>query len=421
MAKRVRDTNLESKAAREKLKPRGDPYYRTIDKGLHVGFRRGKNAAVWVMRTYVGDGNYKVENIAKAEGAFDANGIDVLDWWQAVDRARAILQGRTAGDGPTSPYTVGNALTDYLVHAKERQKSFRDTQLTVEKLIRPIFGEIEIAKLTKRDISDWHNKLAATPRRLRTKKGKEQKYAAGEMDDVVKRQRKSTANRVLTVLKAALNLAFRDEHVTDDKAWRVESFEDVDTARIRSLSVPEAQRLINASATDFRKLVQAALQTGCRYGELCRLKVSDFNAAAETLAIHVSKTGQPRHINLTDEGVEFFKSLTAGREGAALMLTKADGSAWRESHQSRPMVEACKQGKISPPVKFHELRHTWASLSVMNGMPLMVVAKNLGHVDTRMVEKHYGHLTPSYVKEAIRAGAPRFGLVEKTNVQTLQS
>ena len=36
------------------------------------------------------------------------------------------------------------------------------------------------------------------------------------------------------------------------------------------------------------------------------------------------------------------------------------------------------------------------------GMPLPVVAKNLGHADTRMVEKHYGHLAPSYVAEAVR-------------------
>jgi hypothetical protein len=44
-----------------------------------------------------------------------------------------------------------------------------------------------------------------------------------------------------------------------------------------------------------------------------------------------------------------------------------------------------------------------------SGVPLLVVAKNLGHADTRMVEKHYGHLAPSYVADAIGAGAPRFG------------
>ena len=44
------------------------------------------------------------------------------------------------------------------------------------------------------------------------------------------------------------------------------------------------------------------------------------------------------------------------------------------------------------------------------GAPLMVVARNLGHKDTRMVEKHYGHLAPSYIADAIRAAAPKFGI-----------
>jgi len=45
----------------------------------------------------------------------------------------------------------------------------------------------------------------------------------------------------------------------------------------------------------------------------------------------------------------------------------------------------------------------------MAGMPLMVVARNLGHASTKMVEAHYGHLAPSYVRDAVRRSAPRFG------------
>ena len=45
----------------------------------------------------------------------------------------------------------------------------------------------------------------------------------------------------------------------------------------------------------------------------------------------------------------------------------------------------------------------------MAGGPLLVVAKNLGHADTRMVETHYGYLSASFVADAIRAAAPRFG------------
>ena len=68
------------------------------------------------------------------------------------------------------------------------------------------------------------------------------------------------------------------------------------------------------------------------------------------------------------------------------------------------MRQANKRAHIDPPIGFHI--HTWASHAVVNGPPLLVVAKNLGHKDTRMVEKHYGHLAPSFVADAIRAGAP---------------
>ena len=76
------------------------------------------------------------------------------------------------------------------------------------------------------------------------------------------------------------------------------------------------------------------------------------------------------------------------------------------------MIAACARAKIVPRVGFHQLRHTWASLTVMNGTPLPVVARNLGYADTRMVEKHYGHLAPSYVADTIRKNAPRFGKVD---------
>jgi len=55
---------------------------------------------------------------------------------------------------------------------------------------------------------------------------------------------------------------------------------------------------------------------------------------------------------------------------------------------------------------------------VMGGMPLMVVARNLGHADTRMVERHYGHLAPSYVAESVRKHGPKFGKTP-SNVRAL--
>jgi integrase len=100
------------------------------------------------------------------------------------------------------------------------------------------------------------------------------------------------------------------------------------------------------------------------------------------------------------------------------MLPKADGSPWGPSQQNRRIEEASEHAKIVPPATFHVLRHTWASHAVMARMPLMVMAKNLGHRDTRMVELHYGHLAPSYVADEIRTKAPRFGF-EPGNVTAI--
>ena len=83
------------------------------------------------------------------------------------------------------------------------------------------------------------------------------------------------------------------------------------------------------------------------------------------------------------------------------------------------MKEACQHAKIEPPASFHVLRHTYASLTIMAGCPLMVVARNLGHADTRMVERHYGHMAPSYMAEAIRAAVPRFGITANETVVAL--
>ena len=53
-------------------------------------------------------------------------------------------------------------------------------------------------------------------------------------------------------------------------------------------------------------------------------------------------------------------------------------------------------------------------------MPLLVIAKNLGHRDTHMVEHHCGHLAPSFIVEAIHAGAPFYGFATDSTVVPLQ-
>ena len=154
---------------------------------------------------------------------------------------------------------------------------------------------------------------------------------------------------------------------------------------------------------------KAALLTGARYGELAAMTVADFSRDSGTVHIRTSKAGRARHVVLNHEGLALFERLSAGRAGDHRIFLKANGTVWGKSHQHRPLKAACGRANILAALDFHSLRHSWASLSIMAGAPLLVVAQNLGHADTRMVERHYGHLAQSFVADTIRRTAPTFG------------
>jgi integrase len=421
MARTVKDAKLESRTARSGLEARGKPYWRTLDPGLHIGYRKGRDAGKWVARFYTGQQTYDVETIAIADDSSDANGVDVLSFAQAQTLARKRRDDRSrSAAGITGPYTVNDAMADYLVFLENHRKSADTARFRYEAFIREPLGKIEVGALKAKQINNWHADLAKTPVRLRTRKGAAQQFAPMGTDDEAKRRRRVSANRTLTILKAALNMAWKEGHAASDTEWRrAKPFAGVNAARIRYLTVAEAKRLVNAADPDFRQLVTAALQTGARYGELTRLKVADFDPDTGTVAVRVSKTSKPRHVVLTDEGQAFFRQVCAGRAGAETMLTKANGGPWATAHQQRPMAMAVARAKISPSISFHGLRHTWASLSVMAGMPLLIVAQNLGHRDTTMVERHYGHMSKTHVADAVRASAPKFGFAADKKIISL--
>lgn len=297
MARRVRDALLDSRAAREKLPAQAKPYYRSLGPGLHIGYRKGKTGGRWAVRLYKGGQDYTVETIAHADDKLDANGTDILDFWQAQDKARELHRQRSTGSGEiVGPYTVKRAIDDYILWMEGNRKTARDARYSADALILPELGQLDIVKLTATAIRRWHQKLVETPARARTRKGEKQNFRVLPVDDPdAERRRRATANRVLTILKAALNHAWREGKAASDAEWRrVLPFKGVNIARVRYLTVTEAQRLVNASPPAFRALVQAALQTGARYSELGRLRVEDFNRDAGTVAIRESKTGKPR-------------------------------------------------------------------------------------------------------------------------------
>jgi integrase len=435
MARSVQDSKIDSRNARDKLAARARPYYTTVIPGeLHIGYRirrrKGRGAqGRWTVRRYLGKdangvGRYQERDLGLADDHLDADGKTILDFKQAQRLANEWRRDDDGEPSPGGPLTVRDALVLYFAYLENEGRPTADAQLRANLHILPSLGKEQVDTLKTDRLRRWRADLAKLPPRVRQKTdATTPRYRMATEDDEAEtqRRRKSTANRVLTILKAALNHAFDEGHVKSNRAWgrRLKPFEDVDAARTRFLSVAEAKRLINACAPDLRNLVMAGLSTGARFGELARLTVADFNVDVATVAVWKSKSGKPRQIYLTDEGAAFFRQLCAGRDGGEVMLRKADGTAWRKSEYSRPVAAAVERAKISPPISFHGLRHSYASLAIMSGTPLQVVARNLGHRDTRMVERHYGHMGESYLKDEIRKGAPTFGFAKAGKVVAL--
>lgn len=226
-----------------------------------------------------------------------------------------------------------------------------------------------------------HLPLAEAPARLR---GGNLREARTEDE---RRARKVTANRLLKDLKAALNRALEDGLVPSGDAWRrVRPFHGVEAARAGYLEPQELRRFLNSCRPDFRELALAAAYTGARYSELAALRVEDFRPEASAVHFPKTKSGAPRFVYLSDEGLAFFERLSAGRKPTARLLLKEDGTPWGQNHHYRLTQEACKAADVEP-LGFHQPRHTYASLYLMSGGSLVALAKQLGHTSTRMVKR----------------------------------
>ena len=427
MARTVRSSTLESREARRRLPAQKKPYYVSLDQGQHLGYYKGARGGTWSARCFIGDGRYKEARIGIADDKADDDGATVFSYSTAQKAARHWCgEQLRLRDGlepqATGPYTVRDAITDYLSWYQRRGgKSHGATKNAADVHILPVLGDTRLDRLTPKKIRDWHHDIAEADAMVRRGIDGTVSYrkTTGKNDE--KRRRQATANRILTVLKAALNHAWREGKVASDDPWRrVQPFQSVDAPVVRYLTAAECKRLVNAASEDFRPLAQAALFTGCRYGEMARMEVADFNPDSDTLTVRASKSGKPRHVVLTEEARKFFDEHTAGRASDEPMFMRADGKRWGPSHQQRPLALACKNAKISPAISFHVLRHTHGSLLAMQGVPMPVIARQLGHADTRMTEKHYAHLSPDYVADTIRAHFPILNIVDESSVSRLR-
>lgn len=385
-----------TKTARVRLAARPKPYYRHVGPGKSLGYiRRAAGPGSWLVREW-NAGRYATRVLGMADDLGRADGRDVLTFEQALRKATqpAIPLPKRAG------LTVADAIDRYVKALESRSLHAREARQRADKHIIPVLGHIRVDRLSKTEIEQWLSGLVRD-----------------DPDDTDARRRsQDSANRILTVLRAALNHAFADDAnaIGSDSAWRrVKPFKAVAAARIDHFDAVQVRQLIAQAATfdaSFAALIEAGFLSGARLGELTALDVRDFSAGKKALFILKGKTGT-RTVSLSSESVTFFRELTADRLPGAVLLPRADGARWGKSEQQRPFKRAAAAAGLPPTASFYALRHSHISRAIEGLMPLTVLAENTG-TSLAMIQKNYAKVLAGTRQEFIEATAPKLRRVK---------
>jgi integrase len=420
VARQPRDHRLETREARTKLAPRKEPYWRQIVPGTFLGYYRGARGSAWLVRQREGTG-YRAQRLGTPDDQATADGAVVLSYGQAVRMATTTqLEARTArpkhyGDGQTLDAVMGAYFDGHLA-GKGSESIARQSY----RLHAATIGTKLVTALDATALRQWHKALALRPPARRKPDPKAKRKGKSEADpdrayDMTDpaniRARRSTANRILSIVKAGLNFAWENDQLPADLPtyWmKVSPFPLGEDPAPRMLERNEITRLLNASPPDLRDLLSGALMTGARYGDLRRFQARDYLSDDGLVRIAQSKTGKTLMQPLTPEGVALFDRLTAGAKPTDLIFRRADGSAWQRGYVRRPMAEAAAAAKLED-VTFKVTRATYGKLLLLATKDLEMVAKALGHSDSRITRKHYAQYLPNEVAAAV-ARLPVLGI-----------
>lgn len=280
--------SFSTKSARAKLADRKDPHWVAISPGFALGYARGKRGgSSWFAKFRDAETGERI--VAKLPGepddVLEADGDAVLSYEQALKAAHVWRDQQArrlrGGVAVTADYSVADALNDYLddkARSGSKAASLAKTRSAVNSRILPALGHVPLARLRKEQVKKWHTAAGSSAKLRRAPaEGARITAAIDETDENAVRARRATANRLLNVLKAALNHALQEGRIADDAAWKtIKPFREADAPKIHFLDADERRRLLNACDEDFRSLVLGALVTGCRYGELIDLKTVQF-------------------------------------------------------------------------------------------------------------------------------------------------
>lgn len=376
---------LDTVSARDKLKPRREPYWHRLDSGCVLGFRKMTTSSVgsWVARYRDAETG---ERPKCSLGEFTE--LPPSERFGAAKRQAEEWFSHLGRGGSAETITVKVACENYVKHIRADKGDARADDIEA-RFRRWVDGGklsgILLPKLSRAHVEGWRKKLAATPVVANP--------CAAEADQRVRQRAPASVNRDMAALRAALNYAHDHGHVTSDMAWRValRPIEKADGRRYLYLDRAQRKALIEASTPELAKLLQAMSLVPLRPGALADMTAGHFDAKLGVLTIGKDKAGADRRIKLPPATAGFFKGLAKDKQPGAPMLTRADGKPWKKDNWKVLIKVAVAAAKLPDATVAYSLRHSAITDLVTAGLDLLTVAQ-LSGTSVAMIERHYGHL-----------------------------
>jgi integrase len=226
-----------------------------------LGYRRNEGTGTWSVIAADGKGGNWVKKFGLADDREEANGEQVLTFWQAQERARKLARGgRNADDEDEGrPVTLREALDAYQADLIARGGDVHNVARVRGHLSNTLNAKT-VALLTARELRRFRDSLLA------------------------KKLRASSVNRISNALRAALNLAAaHDQRINNQTAWRIGLANIFDAAQARNviLSDQAIREIITAAfgiGPELGLLVETAAVTGARVSQIANLRVADLQA-----------------------------------------------------------------------------------------------------------------------------------------------
>lgn len=361
------NNRIDTKTAQNKLPIRKEPYWYKLSAGEFVGYRKTSlSEGSWVARK-TKNRKHKYESLHRDQNTTFSDAQKLAR--QFFERSNGVHK---------IDYTVQNAIDDYIAHMKVENsiRAAKEAQQRLTKHMPKALAKTKLSQLATNKVKSFRDGMVKTI--------DNDDYESSEKI----RKSKDSANRVMNMFKAALNLAYRNDFVSNDAPWRkVLSFKKVSRSRDIFFTDAQVNSLLLASNSDFRQLLELAINTGARYGELRELKAKDFDPKQMTLQLS-GKTGT-RTCFLSQQTTTLLKELSKLKLPDSQLLKRSDNSPWGEKDHYRPFIEAALKVNLPKGSVFYCLRHYHISKALLAGIPTQIIAENCG-TSVKMIEKHYG-------------------------------